>query len=289
MLYTLSMFVLQPPEWIDKYEWRRFTELELCGMGLFHRFVGEAMEISFDNLDDFPPPPLPGHAADKSRTWRTDGLAFFHSLDAWSKAYETRVMLPNEPSHSITMKTLHLLTSTLPSSLGKIVYQTAISMMDTRMREACLLHSPPPSYRRNIDRFLAVRAFVIRHFCYPRRALWGWWVPEEERGMSTETPDPVTGRRYFATYEALPHYVKPTFFNRWISPAAWASWSLGVPVPGDPEMEGKGWLMTETGPKAFVGKGKAEFAVTKKKLEGNVRVQEPVSDVPRGCPMFVKV
>jgi hypothetical protein len=29
MLYTLSLFMTQPREWVERYEWRKFTELEV--------------------------------------------------------------------------------------------------------------------------------------------------------------------------------------------------------------------------------------------------------------------
>lgn len=32
MLYTLSLFILEVPRWVDKFEWRTLTPLEVCGM-----------------------------------------------------------------------------------------------------------------------------------------------------------------------------------------------------------------------------------------------------------------
>ena len=32
MLYTLSLFALEPVRWVNKYEWREFTDLEVCAM-----------------------------------------------------------------------------------------------------------------------------------------------------------------------------------------------------------------------------------------------------------------
>jgi hypothetical protein len=32
MLYTLSLFVLEVPRWVNQYEWRTLTPMETCGM-----------------------------------------------------------------------------------------------------------------------------------------------------------------------------------------------------------------------------------------------------------------
>jgi hypothetical protein len=35
MLYTLSLFVLEPIRWTAKYEWRGVTDFERCAMGVY--------------------------------------------------------------------------------------------------------------------------------------------------------------------------------------------------------------------------------------------------------------
>ncbi len=41
MLYTLSLFVLEPMHWTDKYEWRRLTDMERGAMVIFWKALGE--------------------------------------------------------------------------------------------------------------------------------------------------------------------------------------------------------------------------------------------------------
>lgn len=291
MLYTLSLFMNSPPEWIAKYEWRSLTELELAGFGLFHRFMGEAMEISYSDLDDIRPEPLPGQspAEAEQRTWRTDGLAFYSALDQWSKAYEERCMLPHQDNHKTALKTLELLNSVYPKFMHGVISKAFVSLMDERMRIACMFDAPPPSYRAFITRVFAIRAWIVEHLMLPRRALWGWWVPLDDRGLNTQYTS-KDGRRWFVEYDALPHYVKPTLWNRW-GPPGWMSLVMGVPRPGDKEMFGEGWRIDEVGPKGFVHKGQKEFASTKTKLEGNVEIEKAVYGRPGergGCPFFVK-
>ncbi|KAF2185019.1 hypothetical protein K469DRAFT_726903 [Zopfia rhizophila CBS 207.26] len=47
MLYTLSLFALEPIRWIYLYEWRRLTDLERCACGTFWKTMGNDMHVSF--------------------------------------------------------------------------------------------------------------------------------------------------------------------------------------------------------------------------------------------------
>lgn len=39
MLYTLSLFVLELRRWIDTYEWRKLTDMEVCAMYVPSKFL----------------------------------------------------------------------------------------------------------------------------------------------------------------------------------------------------------------------------------------------------------
>ena len=50
VLYTLSLFALEPVRWIHKHEWRDMTDIERCGNGIFGKAMGDAMLMAFDDL-----------------------------------------------------------------------------------------------------------------------------------------------------------------------------------------------------------------------------------------------
>ena len=52
MLYTLSLFALEPIRWSRRFEWRVMSDLEVCAQGTLMKALGDAMDISYD--------PLPG-------------------------------------------------------------------------------------------------------------------------------------------------------------------------------------------------------------------------------------
>lgn len=69
-------------------------------------------------------------------------------------------------------------------------------------------------------------------------------------------------------WDAAPYYVKPTLWNRWLSPTAWITRLLRLPVPGD---EGdnyypRGYDIADVGPRAFAGRGKDYIARQKEVL-----------------------
>ena len=74
MLYTLSLFVLEPMRWVAQYEWRRLTDLERCAMATFWKALGDDLDIPYDCLPS-------------SRVGWADALHWLRELDDWSHAY----------------------------------------------------------------------------------------------------------------------------------------------------------------------------------------------------------
>jgi hypothetical protein len=110
---------------------------------------------------------------------------------------------------------------------------------------------PPPIYATIFSSLLNLRKFLLRYLALPRP----YFLRHQ---VITEHPDPQTGAYYQTHWDADPYYVKPTIWNRWLSPGAVVSRALGLPLPGD---EGEkyfpgGYEISDVGPRAFRGKGK---------------------------------
>lgn len=251
MLYTLALFVNHPVEWINKYEWRRLTPLEVCAIATFHKSMGEAMHISYD--------PLPSSKSG----WR-DGLHFYAEIDAWAKSYESKHMLPNKHSYDTAIKTKELFLTTVPSFTHGLVSHLISAAMDDRLREAIMFDPATPLVKSLLNTFMAIRRFLLRHLALPR-------ITPIRNLSKEETPD---GRRYVEIWGIAPHYVKPTFWSRW-GPSALFQLAIGAPRPGDQGMCGEGYLRSNIGPKSFEGKGK-EFFQSEKDVVRKIQT--------RGCP-----
>jgi hypothetical protein len=51
LLYTLSVFVVEPPRFARLYEWRDLNDMERCAYGVFWKAVGDAMGIEYKGCE----------------------------------------------------------------------------------------------------------------------------------------------------------------------------------------------------------------------------------------------
>lgn len=125
MLYTLSLFALEPPRWVEKYEWRRLSDMELCALGTFWKSMGDAMSIPFNEL--------PSHVSG----WK-DGLHWLDEVRDWSLAYETSHMVPAVTNKQLADSTMDILLWYMPSRLMETGKVFASLLMDERLRRAMM-------------------------------------------------------------------------------------------------------------------------------------------------------
>lgn len=104
MLYTLSLFTLEPARWVKMYEWRELTELELCACGTYWKNMGDAMQISYTDLPSCP------------AGWQ-DGLHFLNEIAAWSLRYEQAHMVPALTNKQLADSHFEILCLNVPTSL----------------------------------------------------------------------------------------------------------------------------------------------------------------------------
>ncbi|OJJ63493.1 hypothetical protein ASPSYDRAFT_83555 [Aspergillus sydowii CBS 593.65] len=255
MLYTLGLFAVQPVRFIQKYEWRELTDVEKCAIGTFWKSVGDGLEVSYDALPS-------------GKTGFRDGLQWLEEIMAWSDAYEEKCMLPDEKNREVADQTTAVLVYLVPKPAQHIGIKFVSFMMDDRLRKAMLYDAPPASYAGIFRFVLSARRFVMRYLALPR--------PYFLRHTTFTERQSVNERIFITQWDGAPYYVKPTIWNRW-GPAAWYTWALGRPLPGD---EGDkyypdGYYIADVGPTKFEGKGR------KNQLEG-----EEALKVSRtgGCP-----
>jgi len=251
MLYTLSLFACELPKWCRRFEWRELTTLELCALGVNWKGVGDAMQISFAAL-----PSTEGG-------WR-DGTHWLAEVDAWAQAYEARCMVPAESNKSVAEQTTAILLWTVPETLKPTARHVVYSLMDPRLRTAMLYPDPSPTIEKIVLGAFQIRRFVLRYLAPPRLRPW----------RSVSARKSAHGTYYLLNYDSLPYYVRPTLWNRWLSPSA-LLWRLrGLPVPGDEggKYHPEGYSAVTAGPNHGKGsQGRAE------------KTLEPIGEMR--CPM----
>lgn len=103
---------------IERDEWRNLTSVEKCALGIFHKNLGEDMEIPYEEL--------PSH----ENGWE-DGLHFASELVKWTIQYEERVAVPTATNDQYVRV---YVDSALPGFLRSPVRKMLGADLDTVMR-----------------------------------------------------------------------------------------------------------------------------------------------------------
>ena len=262
---ALGFFVLMLKlcRWIDTYEWRRTTTLEHCASGVFHKSIGDAMQIDYS--------PLPS-----GKTGFRDGLHFYDELQAWKDAYEVEKMVPDLKNHQTANETTKLLLLSVPAWAKGAGFNAVKAVMDPRLRRAMMYDDPPAIYPMLINGFFTLRKLVLRYLALPR--------PKLLRSRHVRDEPDAAGRRTLTQYDNFPYYVKPTLVNRW-GLGAWISWLTGRPLPGDEGFMPEGFLTEKIGPKMFELKGKRNEDWQREAQQTRERLRRERTG---GCPFVTK-
>ncbi|CAI7672442.1 unnamed protein product [Penicillium bialowiezense] len=247
LLYTLALFAVQPVRFIENFEWRDLSDMELCAIGTFWKSLGDALGISSEMLPS-------------GKTGFKDGIQWLEEVDAWSQDYEAKYMVPDPKNRESADQATAVLLYNLPKALHPIGLQFTSFMMDDRLRKAMLYDPPTPGWSKVFSTLLSTRRFVLRHLSPPRPSAFA---------VSNIAQKPDEDNRYHRmSWDALPFYIRPTFWNRW-GPVAWVSWLMGHPVPGDhgEKYYPQGYHIRDIGPKYFEGKGHKEIKDTMEELK----------------------
>ncbi|PWN51196.1 hypothetical protein IE53DRAFT_342745 [Violaceomyces palustris] len=143
LLYTLSVFVLEPPKWIDAYEWRKTSELEKEAFFALWYHLGRCMGIQ----------DIPGDR---------------EALARWTQAYEVAHMVPAESNASVAHHTIDLLLYHAPAFIHPYAKRLIVTFMNERLRKAMTFERPSVAYYLVRDLAIKIRAFVLANFFLPR-------------------------------------------------------------------------------------------------------------------------
>jgi hypothetical protein len=125
MLYTLSLFALEPCRWTKRPEWRDLTPLERCALGASWRDIGEAMDVPFGALEPYMP-------------HERDGLAWVDAMEAWSVDYEKEHLRPAESNRRVASATLDIVLFMVPVFLHGFALKLISALFDPKTREAMM-------------------------------------------------------------------------------------------------------------------------------------------------------
>jgi hypothetical protein len=263
MLYTLSLFAIEPIRFVKFFEWREMTEMERCAVGTYWKSLGDALDISYSALPS-------GNIGFR------DGIHWLEEVSAWSHAYEVQHMKPHPRNKEIAEKTIDILLYNLPGFMKPLGLYLVSHLMDDCLRSAMMYVSdllttcdtnvylirmkpPPAMFSRFFSSIFTLRQLYLRYLALPR--------PNFMRlDVFSEKPN-KHGRNWVTIYEGAPFYVQPNIWNRW-GPLACFKWALGQPLPGEDgdKYYPQGYYTPDLGPKYFEGKGRKEMEVIRQTL-----------------------
>jgi hypothetical protein len=123
MLYTLSLFALEPCRWTKRVEWRDLTPLERCALAVSWRDLGEVMHIPYDALEPYMP-------------MERDAIAWLEALEAWSGVYEKDHVRPAETNFKLASNTLDVALFMVPRFLRGFALKFISALFDAKTRDA---------------------------------------------------------------------------------------------------------------------------------------------------------
>ncbi|KAJ3329314.1 hypothetical protein HDU76_008155 [Blyttiomyces sp. JEL0837] len=142
-LYTLCLFVMEPINWINEYEWRKLEDWEVHSIFITWKRIGERMGITGipDNIKE---------------------------LDAWYQKYEQEKMTYAITNRRVADTTTALFLSKTPKFLHPYLVYFIYALMKPHVLKAFGYPEPPQFLRSMMHTTLKLRGWFIRHFCLPR-------------------------------------------------------------------------------------------------------------------------
>ncbi|CAF1146825.1 unnamed protein product [Adineta ricciae] len=215
MLYTLSLFILEPIRWIEKYEWRSLVSIEKEARFVYYKEVGIRMGIKS----------IPSTLIE---------------LENWANSYEEKNMIYSKDNQICGEATLELMISQFPKCMSRLVRKAHLSFVDERLRSAMGFEQTPDWMKYFINLVMKIRALLLRHCMLPRI------YPYDFGQGPSSCPLNEYGRYQRTKYLFQPWYVKETWWNQLFS---------SNDLKPSPKYRSHGFKIEEIGPERFLGKG----------------------------------
>ena len=162
-VYTLSVFVLEPQRFFERWGWRKYARAERVAAAAMWREIGLRMGIK--NVPET-----------------------FEAFQAVNEAFEARHMTLAASNARVGDPTIALMLSTPPAAWisrllprGISLKCCVVALMDERLRLAMGYESAPAHLACALDAVLKLRAAVFRHLLPPRFTEHRRTRPEVER------------------------------------------------------------------------------------------------------------
>lgn len=248
LLHTLGDGALEILHVIDNEEWRKLNDVEKCAVGLFHRNLGEDLEIPFTPLKSF------------ESGWQ-DGLHFVTELIEWTKEYEKEVAKPTATGDQYVRVYVDSATKKMGKGVTAFLRQVVGSDLDDTMRVSLCIEAPGPFVSALLFTIKVTRKMLLRYLALPRTEFFAY--------QSVASTPNAEGLYNFTHGGFQPWYIQPGFWSMW-SPSAVLLRMFGARKPGSKGDRYKptGYDLKTIGPPPQEGKGLEEMRATVEFMKG---------------------
>ena len=125
LLYTLSIFALEPSRWINRYEWRSVSDVEMCACGTYWKSMGDAMKISYTKLPS------------STKGWQ-DGLHWLEEVKEWSNTYEEAYMVPADTNKQLADSQINVILPKWPVKYRNRCIMMVVVLLGDRLRRSMM-------------------------------------------------------------------------------------------------------------------------------------------------------
>jgi hypothetical protein len=179
MLHTLSVSMLEPIRYIDRFEWRRFTKLEKVATFVFWREIGLRMGIR-----DIP--------------------ETVEALQEWTANYEKHAMVLSSDNRILADTFMALILRGKPKWAHRFLKNVNSALLEERVLRCLGWPDPPRWVAVLVESLLYTRAWMVRNLFLPRL-----------RDIKRLPKMDADGRIYRKRYAFEPWYIKDNTWTRW--------------------------------------------------------------------------
>jgi hypothetical protein len=242
LLHTLGDGALEILHIIGNEEWRNLSDVEKCAVGIFHRNLGEDLEIPFTPLKSF------------ELGWE-DGLHFVTELIKWTEEYEKEVAKPTATGDQYVRVYVDSATRKLGKGATALLRQLVGSDLDDTMRVSLCIEAPGLLVSTLLFTIRNTRKMLLRYLMPPR--------PEFSAYQPVASTPNAEGLFNFNHGGFQPWYIHPGFWSMW-GPGAMLLRIFGARRPSSTSNRYKptGYDLKTIGPPPQEGKGFEEMRAT---------------------------
>lgn len=239
-LYTISLFVMQPMVWAERYGWRSLSSLEQHAFYVYWVEIGKRMGIQ-----EIP--------------------ESIEELISWSKEYEGRCMVPAPTNAEVAAYTMDELLTAVPETFGLKTFaqRASICLLDESVRVS-MMQPEQPWYLHALVKFLLSSVAFVQHWlllprlspCFPVDIR----LPEVSADASCPRlhPNKWQTRPWYKPEATGLRYYKDKFL-------VFIGWHTEMPGP---HLKSTGYRLEEMGPMRFELAGHEEVMAKAAELQG---------------------